>query len=86
MDQCEVTYTCEGCVTTFDGTPEEAFNIGWDTPERFMSHCTCPNCLITTTVWWKLVVMKQEPTDEDIQLLLSYNKIWAEANGEELPA
>lgn len=53
-----MTYKCEGCDATFYGTAEEAFDLGWDTPERFISHTTCPNCPITVTRWWKLVSNK----------------------------
>lgn len=73
------TYTCEGCADTFTGTPEEAFDLGWDTPERFMSHCTCPKCPIDTTLWWKVVIEKQPITAEEGALLASYNQIFAEA-------
>ena len=41
------TYECEGCGAIFNGTAEAAFAEGWDTLERFVSHCTCPNCSIT---------------------------------------
>ena len=73
-------HVCEACQAKFDGTPDEAFTAGWDTPERFVSHCTCPNCTIDKTVWWKVVVERQEPTTEDIMLLASYNAAHANAN------
>jgi hypothetical protein len=83
------TYECEGCDAVFNGTPEAAFKEGWDTPERFMSHCTCPNCPITTTLWWRVIMWQREHPDEPFQatpselnLLRSYNKIWEEANGQ----
>lgn len=83
-----MTYTCEGCGATFTGTPQEAFELGWDTPERFMSHCTCPNCTIDKTLWWRIMVwQKDHPgervpvTAEEIELLQSYNRIYEEANG-----
>lgn len=74
-------YTCEGCEATFEGTPEEAFELGWDTPERFMSHCTCPNCLITTTLWWDLMVNKRTTlTPEEAALITGYNQRYSEYN------
>lgn len=73
------TYTCEGCGTTFTGTAEDAFQKGWDTPERFMSHCTCPDCTIDKTAWWKTVILKEPLTNEEILLIASYNKIYEEA-------
>jgi hypothetical protein len=74
-------YTCEGCGATFEGTPEEAFEKGWDTPERFMSHCTCPNCPITTTLWWDLMVNKRTTlTPEEAVLITGYNQRFSEYN------
>jgi len=78
MTDTQATYTCEACKTTFTGTPEEAFDEGWDTPERFLSHCTCPNCTIDKTVWWKIVVLNQAITEEEALLIASYNKMHAE--------
>ena len=75
-----MTYTCEGCGATFEGTAEEAFDEGWDTPERFMSHCTCSKCTIDKTVWWKLVILKQPITEEEGRLILSYNAIFEQYN------
>lgn len=75
------TYVCEGCHTAFEGTEKQAFELGWDTPERFVSHCTCPKCPINLTVWWKLVVKKEEPTDEEIRLIFSYNQLYEERWG-----
>lgn len=75
-------YQCEGCSATFEGTPEEAFEEGWDTPERFMSHCTCPNCSIDKTIWWRLVVLEEPPeslTEAEVLLLQSYNRLYDEA-------
>lgn len=71
-----MTYTCEGCATTFTGTAENAFNLGWDTPERFMSHCTCPNCTINTTAWWQIAVEKKNPTPEQAELIHGYNMVY----------
>ena len=75
-----MTYKCEGCEATYTGSAEDAFNLGWDTPERFMSHCTCPNCSIDKTVWWKLVVNKEQITEAEARLIQSYNQIYSEAN------
>jgi len=75
-----MTYKCEGCEATYTGSAEDAFNLGWDTPERFMSHCTCPNCTIDKTVWWKLVVNKEQITEAEARLIQSYNQIYSEAN------
>lgn len=76
-DEEEHTYTCEGCGRTFTGKEEDAFQAGWDTPERFMSHCTCEYCPINKTIWWKVAVLKQtEITPDEVRLLLSYQEIW----------
>jgi len=72
------TYTCEGCGNTFKGTQKEAFEAGWDTPEVFMSHTTCSECTIDKTIWWKVVVRKEEPTQEELALLKVYNEIFDE--------
>lgn len=74
------TYECEGCGAVFNGTAEEAFDEGWDTPERFLSHCTCPTCPMTCTIWWKVVIDKQAPTEQEALLIQSYNKLHEEAN------
>lgn len=74
----ERTYQCEGCEATFTGTAEAAFMEGWDTPERFMSHCTCPNCTIDKTAWWKAVVLKQDLTDEEFMRIRGFNEIHAQ--------
>jgi hypothetical protein len=77
-----MTYKCEGCEKTFEGTAKEAFEAGWDTPERFMSHCTCDTCPISVTLWWQLMIEKRtELTPEEGALLLSYNQLYAAANG-----
>lgn len=78
-------YTCEGCGATFTGSPEEAFEEGWDTPERFLSHCTCPNCTIDKTAWWKAVVLKQPLTDEEIERIAGFNLIHDNATPKETP-
>lgn len=80
-----VIYTCEGCSATFEGTPEEAFKLGWDTPEQFMSHCTCPNCPIDKTVWWKAVVLKKPLSSDEAALILRYNQQWREYNENDTP-
>jgi hypothetical protein len=80
-------YTCEGCGATTNLDPEAAFQAGWDTPERFMSHCTCPRCPINVTLWWRLVVEKQDPatlTDDEKRLLIHYNQVFTEYNEQPL--
>ena len=81
------TYQCEGCEATFTGTAEEAFEEGWDTPERFMSHCTCPNCTIDKTLYWQILIWQKEHGDEpfpataqQLEMLMRYNQIYYEAN------
>lgn len=69
------TYECEGCGDIFNGTAEEAFEAGWDTPERFISHCTCPNCPITVTTWWKAMVDKEQLSMEELKKIQMFNKI-----------
>jgi hypothetical protein len=61
-------YVCESCGRVDNISEEEAFKIGWDYPP-FMGQWgvvmprTCPNCLINTTVWWKLAVEKKRYED-----------------------
>jgi hypothetical protein len=45
---------CEGCTSKFKGTAQEAFDLGWDCPPWFWSHITCPDCPISSTLWWEL--------------------------------
>lgn len=80
-----MTYVCEVCGAEFTGTAENAFEAGWDTPERFMSHCKCANCSINKTTWWRLVVEKKEPSHEDIKLLAYYNSLYATTNSGSKP-
>lgn len=76
-------YTCEGCSATYTGTAEDAFKLGWDTPERFMSHTTCPTCPISSTLWWRVVVQKQtELTHAEAALLQEYRRMFEAAQGE----
>jgi hypothetical protein len=80
-----VIYTCEGCGIKTEATPEEAFEQGWDTPERFMAHCTCPKCPITTTLWWRLVIEKQQTvSEEEAALLVHYNDLFKQYNETQL--
>ena len=75
------TYTCEGCGATLEATPSEAFHEGWDTPEMFMSHCTCSKCPITTTLWWRIMVEgHRDLTVEEQALLIGYNEAHAAHN------
>ncbi len=75
-------YECEGCDAVFIGSAEEAFEAGWDTPERFMSHCTCPKCPITVTAWWKIMADKVELSPEEIVRVQHYNRLYLAANPE----
>ena len=50
-----------------------------------MSHCTCPNCTIDKTVWWKAVVLKQPVTEAEVELLGRYNQLWREYNENDTP-
>ena len=51
------TYLCEGCDASFVGTAEEAFDAGWDTPERFLYGTMCPDCPINNSIWWSTMVV-----------------------------
>jgi hypothetical protein len=73
------TYICESCKDEFTGTAEQAFDKGWDTPERFLSHCTCRRCTIDKTAWWRVVAMKQQPTNEDLKVIQGHNEVWRRA-------
>lgn len=75
------TYECEGCGAVFNGTAGQAFKEGWDTPEQFLSHCTCPNCTIDKTAWWKAVILKEALTAEEVARIQLFNKIHDEAQG-----
>lgn len=56
-----MTYICEGCSSIFEGSSDEAFVAGWDTPDRMLQGeedspgygTICPNCDITMSDWWK---------------------------------
>lgn len=54
-----LTHICESCGRTEILDEERAFDDGWDYPPRMgafgvISPRTCPDCSITTTVWWAL--------------------------------
>jgi hypothetical protein len=74
------TYACEGCAKTFEGTADQAFLAGWDTPERFTSHTTCDTCPISVTAWWAVVVEKQPLTRERYELFKSYGCVSEDEN------
>lgn len=52
-------FICEVCGKKLVATPDEAFNLGWDTAPRFTSHTTCETCPITGTMWWMLIQEQQ---------------------------
>lgn len=79
------TYICEGCGKTLTGTAEQAFQAGWDTPERFMSHTTCETCPINKTIWWKAVVLGQPITIAEANTIRGYNALYNEAHPQEAP-
>lgn len=62
-------YECEGCDAVFEGTYADAFEKGWDTPERFGQHITCPDCPITVTAWYRAAVEKKELSAEQVETL-----------------
>ena len=54
-------HVCESCGRDEILTPSEAFDAGWDYPPRMgafgvISPRTCRNCLMTSTVWWALMM------------------------------
>lgn len=62
-------YICETCgkIEIYDDE-EKAFVNGWDYPPKMykfkvISPRTCGNCLIHTTLWWKLVA-ENTPVEE----------------------
>ena len=59
---------CETCGREELLTSSEAFNAGWDFPPRMgtfgvISPRTCPNCPMTSTVWWAISVEKLSTDD-----------------------
>lgn len=66
-----LVHICEVCGTEKVMTSEEAFNEGWDYPPRMgifgvISPRTCETCPITGTLWWRLVVEKQPPSQDTL--------------------
>jgi hypothetical protein len=54
-----MTYTCEVCGKSETLSQDEAFSAGWDYPPFIgawgvISPRTCPECPMTSTVWWAL--------------------------------
>lgn len=64
MTEWYVELYCEGCGATFLGTATEAFEKGWDCMPWFTSHITCPDCPITTTLWWELFTASNKGAQE----------------------
>lgn len=64
MTTLPVDLECEGCDATFQGTAQEAFDLGWDCQPWFFSHTTCPSCPITKTLWYMLYTTR---TDQDAE-------------------
>ena len=60
LTKVPVELYCEGCKSTFKGTAQEAFDEGWDCPPWFWSHITCPDCPLSTTVWYDLYMESQK--------------------------
>jgi hypothetical protein len=59
----KIRHICENCGKEQLLTSEEGFNSGWDYPPRFgefgvVSPRTCGNCVITTTLWYEIVIKK----------------------------
>lgn len=54
-------HLCESCGRDEELTSEEAFHAGWDHPPRMgtfglIGPRLCPNCPISKSVWWALVM------------------------------
>lgn len=66
-------HICESCGLEENLTSDAGFDAGWDYPPRMgvfgiISPRTCPNCVITKTLWWRLQsaeVDAETITDED---------------------
>lgn len=63
-----LVHICEVCDRTETLMPSMAFEDGWDYPPRMgnfgvASPRTCPDCPITSTLWWAVVMDKQQPQD-----------------------
>ena len=64
----KLRHICEVCGREEILTPEEAYEAGWDYPPNIgafgiVSQRTCPNCPISKTVWWKIVVEHEDPVE-----------------------
>lgn len=59
-------HICEVCGVEDVLTADDAFAAGWDYPPRIggfgvISPRTCPDCEVSKTVWWALVVERYTP-------------------------
>ncbi|HFI0350806.1 TPA: hypothetical protein ACGOZT_000220 [Streptococcus suis] len=63
----KLKHICEVCGLEEILTSEEAYDLGWDYPPimgvfSIVSPRKCPNCSITETIWWALV-LEQKPIE-----------------------
>lgn len=70
-------HVCENCGKTEELEEEEGFQAGWDYPPRLgvfgmLSPRLCPECPITTSLWWRLIQDGKEATlsESDEELVL----------------
>lgn len=59
----KLKHICENCGQTEILTSNEAFEQGWDYPPFMgtfgvVSPRTCPDCEMSTTLWWELQMTK----------------------------
>ena len=59
---------CETCGREEVLTSQDAFDAGWDFPPKMgtygvISPRTCPNCPMTSTVWWAISIDKRSMDD-----------------------
>lgn len=68
-------HICEVCQREEILTSDEAFEAGWDYPPRMgafgvLSPRTCPDCLVSASLWWRLSQGDRTFTEKDEELIL----------------
>ena len=79
----KLLHVCEVCGKEEILTPEEAFEQGWDYPPNMgmfgvLSPRTCGDCVITDTIWWKLIQEHIKPGELSDKDKISLKRIMSE--------
>jgi hypothetical protein len=61
-------HRCESCGREEMLSTQDAFDAGWDFPPKMgtwtvISPRTCPDCPMTSTVWWAITMEKRSMND-----------------------